>query len=328
MTTKITIQQIAELAGVNKATVSRVINGSATISDKTKEKIEKIIKEYNYVPNTLARGLASNKTFTIGFCHDYTDKRAFANLFFYKVLQGIENVVYRNDYMFLMMSHHAREHGKSMFERVVSERKVDGLLIPSALLTEENHQLLIKHQIPFVVLGEEDFSKPDIRWVDVDNQQAANVLTSHLAELGYRRIAIYYDKAAAARDRFIQHRIKGYSGTLSGLNLPHIVETDPEALYACSPDAIICCTHEQLFGLLDENKDVSAPRAASGIALATFDDSPLFQYLRRPIHYVSIDLERMGEEAAALLFSVIHQAADIPDHLLIPTSSSNITQYD
>lgn len=324
MENKITIQRIAELAGVNKATVSRVLNGSAPISSKTREKIEQIIKEYNYVPNSLARGLASKKTLTIGLCQDYSNKRAFFNPFFYKVLYGIENIVYQYDYSFLLMSHHEREHGKSMFERVVSEQKVDGIIIPSLLCTEANYELLVQHRMPFVVLGESPFSGRGIHWVDVDNQQAASVLTARLVELGYRRIGIYSDKQAADRDRFIQNRIQGYISAMSQSGLQPIVETDLSAMYAHRPEVIICCTHEQLFSLLDENKD-GAPQ--SEVVLATFDDNPLFQYLKRPIHYVSLELEKMGEEAASLLFSNINQASDVPQYIQVATSEASVTNH-
>ncbi|HEY0826605.1 MAG TPA: LacI family DNA-binding transcriptional regulator [Bacilli bacterium] len=322
MNNKLTIQQIAEIAGVNKATVSRVLNGNTTISRKTREKVEQLIKEYNYVPNSMARGLAFNKTFTVGFCHDYTDKRAFANLFFYKVLQGIENVIYRNDYLFLMMSHHAREQGKSMFERVVSEHRVDGIILPSSLCNEANYELLEKHRMPFVILGEKEFELRSVRWVDVDNQQAATVLTERLIELGHRRIGIYADQEAVKRDKFIADRIKGYTRMMNKSGLPAFVATEMEDLYAHAPEAVICCTHDQLFGLLDDAKaEVSLNRAA----LATFDDNPLFQYLKTPVHYISIDLEKMGEQAALLLFSMIYQEADIPNFVQIPTIMTKTT---
>lgn len=322
---KITIQKIAELAGVNKATVSRVLNGSATISQKTKEKVERIIKEYNYTPNTIARGLAVNKTFTVGFCHDYKDKRAFANHFFYKMLQGIENVIYDNDYLFLMMSRHEREDGTSMFERVVKERRVDGVILPSSLYNEANYRLLKEHRMPFVVLGEREFGHSDVRWVDVDNRQAAQLLTERLYENGYRRIHLYTDQEAIARDKFIADRIDGYTRTMEKLGLPAFVATSVGELQARGTEAVICCTHEQLFELLKETADgLPLPDAELG----TFDENPMFQYFKRTVHYVSIDLEKMGEQAAHLLLSIINQKEDVPHFIQIPAFLARTSDFE
>ncbi|MFC5702707.1 LacI family DNA-binding transcriptional regulator [Cohnella faecalis] len=324
--TKLTIQQIADIAGVNKATVSRVLNGNMNVSQKTQEKVEKVIREHNYVPNTIARGLAFNKTFTMGFCHDYTDKRAFANPFFYKMLQGIENVVYRNDYLFLMMSHPTGQQKKSMFERMVSEQRVDGIILPSTLLNDSSFQLLTANRMPFVVLGEKEFAHRNVHWVDVDNVQAAESLTERLIGLGHRRIWIFADRASIERDKFIQDRIAGYSNVMAGHGLPSFVVSRLESLLtkesgindnSLLPDAVICCTHDQLFSILDEEKKEGSP---AEFELATFDDNPLFQYLSKTVHYISIDLEQMGEQAATLLFKKINQEEDIPDMIRIPTS--------
>lgn len=85
---RLTIKEIAELAGVNKATVSRVLNGNANISEKTRQKIMDIVREHNYVPNATARALASNRTYTVGFCFDYTNRQAYANPFSAKCCKG------------------------------------------------------------------------------------------------------------------------------------------------------------------------------------------------------------------------------------------------
>lgn len=332
---KITIQQIADLAGVNKATVSRVLNGNANISEKTRIKIEKIMKENNYVPNSIARGLAFNKTFTIGFCVDYTDKKAFANPFFYKVLQGIEEVIYDNEYLFLMMSDHDKKGGKSTFERIVMEHRVDGLLIPNTLLNQSNYDLLIKHQMPFVTLGEKMLEAEGVRWVDVDNVQAAHILTEKLISQGLERIMIYTGERGMIRDKFIADRVRGYSMAMKHRGFAVDIIEQAEVLKTLyhtkggetdrGPDAnaVICCTHDLLFEMLDwENGNP----VLENISLATFDDYPVFKYLKQPVHYVEIDLETMGRQAAALLFTLINKEKNPPESIRIPTSIVNYTK--
>lgn len=325
---KLTIQQIADLAGVNKATVSRVLNGSSSISEKTRQKVEKIMKQYNYVPNSIARGLAFKKTFTVGFCFDYTDKRAYANPFFYKVLQGIEEIVYQNDHLFLMMSDHRLKKSKSTFERVVVDHRVDGLIIPNTLLNEQNYNLLLKHKMPYVVSGENMLPKEGVPWVDIDNVQAGRILTEHLIDLGCRHILIYADKSAAERDKFIADRLKGYSEAISKAGLEVNVIHSPEDLkavnqegdgrseYLPKPDALICCTHEQLFEVLDWELGHSV---LSQLALATFDNFPISRYMKYPIHFVEIDLEMMGKQAAQMLFALMNKEESVVRSISIQT---------
>ena len=79
---KATIKDIAKLVGVSPSTVSRVINGTASISDETKEKINKAMKELDYHPNSFARSLVNGNTFTIGLVIDAGNRDAFSNAFF------------------------------------------------------------------------------------------------------------------------------------------------------------------------------------------------------------------------------------------------------
>ncbi len=314
---KITIQQIAKLAGVNKATVSRVLNKSASISEKTRLKIETIMKENNYIPNSIARGLAFNKTFTVGFCFDYTDKQAFSNPFFYKVLQGVEEVIYDNDYLFLMMSDHDKKNEKSTFERIVTEHRVDGIIMPNSLLNEMNYNLLISHNMPFVVIGENILVKEGIRWVDVDNTHAAQILTEKLISLGHRNIVIFAEAAAIQRDKFIVDRLEGYKKAIQQHGMiPRIIDGQDQLNDQLLPDAVICCSHEQLFEILEWERD--NPDLAE-IGLATFDDSPMFRHMRHPVHFVEIDLEMMGKQSAELLFKLINNEVNVPESIRIPT---------
>lgn len=325
---KVTIQQIADLAGVNKATVSRVINGNRNISEKTREKVEAIMKQHNYVPNSIARGLAFNKTFTVGFYSDYTDKRAYANPYFYKVLQGIEEIVYDHDHMFLMMSDHVNKKSRSTFENVISQHRVDGLIIPNTLLNERNYELLVQHKMPFVVTGENMLPKEGISWVDIDNVQAGQILTEHLIGLGCRNIMIYAGGVAVERDKFLADRLKGYKEVMrrNELDISIIQHADVlktlnnsdgnENSDMAQPDALICCTHEQLFEILDWER---GNPLLSELSLATFDNFPMSKYMTHPVHFVDIDLEMMGKQAARMLFSLMNNEQDVPKSISIHT---------
>jgi len=323
---KLTIQQIAELAGVNKATVSRVLNGNAKISEKTRRKVEAIMKEYNYVPNSMARGLAFNRTFMVGFCLDYTDRQSYANPFFYKVLQGIEDVVYSRDYQFLMMSAHHEVRG-SAFERVVAEHRVDGLILPGTLLTDRNYQLLTEHDMPFVLTGGNRLGKENVHWVDIDNVQAGRILTEHLIGMGHRQIVLFATEETINRDKFILDRLQGYREAMLAHGLsPQIIRRADELASLDAPEevhAIMMTTQDRLLEFLDWEQHNPLHDAVN---LATFDQIPMARYLKFPFHSVEVDLEMMGKEAANMLFRLMEKEDSVPNFVSIKTKIGTAQQ--
>jgi DNA-binding LacI/PurR family transcriptional regulator len=98
--------------------------------------------------------------------------------------------------------------------------------------------------------------------------------------------------------------------------LKRLYDSPRSGLETQRPDALICCTHEQLFEILDwENGN---PLLAE-LALATFDSFPMSKYLKYPVHFVEIDLEMMGKQAAQMLFSRMNKEEGVPSFISIPT---------
>ena len=87
------IKEIAQKAGVSKSTVSRVLNNNPLISEETRERIQRIMREQNYVPNSMARGLSSQRTCSIALLVSIENSKAFYNPFFSEVMHGIETVL-------------------------------------------------------------------------------------------------------------------------------------------------------------------------------------------------------------------------------------------
>ncbi|WP_330999609.1 LacI family DNA-binding transcriptional regulator [Cohnella fermenti] len=312
---------MAELAGVNKATVSRVLNGNTNISERTRDKVMEIVKQYNYVPNTLAKGLASSRTYTVGFCYDYTEKQAVSNPFFQMVLQGVEDVVYRRNFLFLMMSMQRDQLDASSFAKVVTERRVDGVLVPTQLFTEAVHSLLLREGMPFVVVGEPMFAQPGIHWVDIDNVQAAMALTRRLIDRGLGQIGIVYDEADKTKDKFVLDRIEGYRRAMGEAGL-QAKEATLERLRGMSGNgcggasqALIFSTESLLLDWLDE-ADEHPP--ADSIHLATFDRSPYHRHIKYGVESIEIELETMGIEAADMLFALIEKTELAQPYIKIP----------
>ena len=98
----VTIKDIAKRVGVAPSTVSRVVNGSASISEETKSRILQVMEEMNYHPNSLARNLVNGSTFCIGLIMDARDEGTFSNTFFNRSVYAIEKVTQANGYNLLI----------------------------------------------------------------------------------------------------------------------------------------------------------------------------------------------------------------------------------
>lgn len=145
---KITMKEIAEIAGVTKTTISRYFNGGY-IKKETKEKISKIIKEYNYEPNTFAR-LKAKRSYIIGIIVPALDSIVTS-----RVLTGLEKTFREKNYIpIIMNTNHQNELELKYIERL-KRLNVDGIVLSATYITDEHKKIFKKLDIPLVIYGQE-----------------------------------------------------------------------------------------------------------------------------------------------------------------------------
>ena len=132
-----TIKDVARLAGVSPSTVSRVLNQKGVISEETKQKIASAMEQLKYVPNDIARSFANGSAHAISLVIDISDGTAYANNFFNNTVFGIETAAHRNDYNLIITNGAAAFGGISSVERLIAGKKVDGVVLPISLVTDE-----------------------------------------------------------------------------------------------------------------------------------------------------------------------------------------------
>ncbi|WP_018247637.1 LacI family DNA-binding transcriptional regulator [Orenia marismortui] len=210
----VNIYTIAEEAGVSKSTVSRVLNNKSDVSKKTREKVLKVMKEFNYLPSKLARSLATNKTQTIGLIIP-----DIANPFFSEYIKGAEKKVIEEDYNLMLCSSHwtAKEELREI--KMLREGIVDGvLMIGGGIDISESYlEFLEESSIPIVFIDRR-VDSDNIPSVNVDNCKAAYKATNYLLELGHRKIACVKgpDVLQSSRDR-----VKGYEKALADFEIDY-----------------------------------------------------------------------------------------------------------
>jgi len=175
-----TIIDIAQAAGVAKSTVSRYLNGGS-VSDETREKIELIIKQYNYVPNTFARSLKAKKTSIIGIIVPRLDSFAVSQM-----LIGIDDTLRQEQYQMLLAN--ANQETAREIEAIYefSRQKISGLLFMATKITDEHRQAIAKCNIPVVLIGQDDAL---LHSVIHDDRQAGYMLGKYVLSKGHRQIA-------------------------------------------------------------------------------------------------------------------------------------------
>ncbi|WP_028547461.1 LacI family DNA-binding transcriptional regulator [Paenibacillus sp. UNC451MF] len=209
----VTIYDIAKKANVSPMTVSRVINNSPSISEKTRKKVEDIIQELDYIPNKQARSLISKETKLVSLV--ISD---ISNPFFTNIARGAEDKALQAGYQLLLGNSDEQTVKESRYIDLLLSTKVDGVLIaPTGDPSLANLRKLAKRRVPFVFVDRYvEGIAADL--VMGDNAETTRKLVAHLVEKGHRKIALINGPSTASNAR---ERLLAFTDalTLNGLDL-------------------------------------------------------------------------------------------------------------
>jgi LacI family transcriptional regulator len=182
----ITIKDIAKHAKVSSATVSRVLNKNYYVSPKLTDRVLKVVKEFNYFPNSIARSLKTTMTYTIGLIvSDIT------NNFFTEVAKEIGRVIIKKNYNLIVCSTESKEGEERKYLELLLGKKIDGLILNTM---EENVDFVceISKRIPIVLLNRKIYNNKPFKgdFIGTDCIGGSYILTRHLLEYGHRKIGI------------------------------------------------------------------------------------------------------------------------------------------
>ncbi|TCL61792.1 LacI family transcriptional regulator [Hydrogenispora ethanolica] len=212
------IDDIARFANVSRTTVSRVLNHDPGVSQKTQEKVLKVIREMNYVPNAAARTLVRKKTDIIGvLVNNVTD------IFWDRIISGIEKSLHNLEYEAIYVNVKRfqnepinRDKYKKMI-RLLAEGRVDGIIIAiTNELDREDVDFLVSRNLPFVVI-QNSFEDARVNSINIDNFKETYTSTEYLLDLGHRDIAYV---AGDLQSKIAINRLKGFEKALEDHGLP------------------------------------------------------------------------------------------------------------
>jgi len=306
MPERLTIQDIAHLAGVSKATVSRVLNQKPDVNPATRERILRIVDEQGFVPSITASGLAGGRPHMIGVLVP-----ALTWPFIPEIVQGAAEIIERSAYELVLYSTAREQDPGAMLERILDTRLIAGLLTvtPGPLLP--NLMRLYEKGFPLVVIDDQHLAT-SAPWVGVDNQKAAYEAVRHLIDLGYRKIAHI---KGPAHHQCSQERYQGYQQALDDAGIPlqaaFIWQGDfltpsgrdgAQSFFALAerPTAIFTANDHMAWGVLEAAEEQGL-RVPEDLAVVGFDDMVPSAHKRPPLTSVSQPFQEIGQRAAELL---------------------------
>lgn len=322
-----TIKDVAKLAGVSISTVSRALSGNIPVSDETRKKVMEAVKELNYQPNVLAKGLKQGKTNTIGLLIPNI-----RNPIFPAVARGVEDFARKNGYTVILCNTDENIQLEQEYVQTLRKRWVDGLIFATAGMESEHILELKKDGFP-VVLAVRDMEDL-VDTVKIDNFKAAYEAMNYLIGKGYKRIAIINGKLELS---VYNQRFEAYKKALRDANLPIIEDLivgdtykgigdkASENGYAALKkllkagnkfDAVFATNDLRAIGAIRAIKDHGL-KVPKDIAVMGFDDLEFSSLLDPPLTTVSQPLYQIGIRAVKRLLTVIENKGNHKPHIEI-----------
>ena len=204
-----TIYDVAKKAGVGIGTVSRTINNSVQVSDKTRRKVLLAIKELNYQPHSMAQGLARKKTNMIAIIVPF-----FTGYFYHSLLYSIQHTLSEFQYDLVLYNVDRMDKCELFLERTLREKRVDGVLFISGRISDSFARRFIDSKIPIVLI---DAYHPVLDSISVENEQGAYQATQYLIGLGNTKVGMIDAQLKSVPAKV---RLAGYKMALRENNIP------------------------------------------------------------------------------------------------------------
>jgi len=320
-----TIHDVASMAGVSIATVSRVLNGTSPVSETKAKKVKEAISTLSFIPHSAARVLATRKTKTIGLVLP-----EISGFYFSPLLRGVEECLRGRGYDLLVHSSVSQPESNEKPVLKLGEHNTDGLLVFAASLDESEIIRLHANGFPMVLLHQSPPEGQDIPCVTIENKAGALKIINHLIDVhGYKKIAFL---AGPESEEDSYWRETGYREAL----INHGIPIDPELISIGYFDTSVAqasvakllrdgIKFEAIFTGDDDSAtgaitaiQQAGLRVPEDIAVVGFDDIYVSQYLSPPLTTIRAPIEQAGYTAAQQLIRLIqHETVDAL--VLLPT---------
>lgn len=329
---RVSIKDIARLAGVSHSTVSRALRGSSLVNGETTAEIQRIADEHGFRVSAVARSLATSRTNTFGIV-----VTSISDPFVAEVVSAIESQALAHDYSVFLANSQADPVRELKVVQSLEARRVDGIVVVASRVGALYGDEFERMGIPIVLLNNQHPSQ-FAHSVIIDNLEGARSAVNHLINLGHRDIAYLGDRLGYSSDT---ERFSGYRSALDAADIPFepslVVHGDGKAEGGFeatarllqdrqAPTAVVCYNDMTALGALKAIR-AHGLKVPADISIVGFDDLPLALYTDPPLTTIHQPKQEMGRLAVNLLLQLIageHEGHDIraKAHLVIRESTA------
>ncbi len=322
-----TIKEIAESSGVSHSTVSRVLNNDPNVSDETRARVQAIIDELDFQPDSAAQNLTNGHTRVLGLVIPMAFSSLFTDPFFSMLSQGISATCTANDYT-LMLWLIEPEAEKRTNNNILNNRLIEGVIFASNLIGDPLIEGLLARKIPMVVIGRND--NPQISTVDVDNIYSAIAAVQHLVDMGRKKLATITGDIQRFSGR---DRLTGFKRGLEKNSLPILNENiafgdfTEESGYLQAKHLLAQADFDGIF-IASDLMAFSAIRAfreaglnvPEDIAVVSYDDTPEASSHKPSLTTIRQPIPQLGSTAAQMLIDQLeNDSLSTPQRVILPT---------
>jgi len=314
---RITSQDVANLAGVSRTTVSFVLNEvkGPNISSQTRRKVHEAAERLGYIPDSTAQALASRRTKALGLVMTRSPHHIATDAFLPRIIAGLMEVV-KDHKLRLLIEYVEVEHQDRAYLELAHAKRIDGMILLTPRIDDTGLRKLEQVDIPTVMMGE--LAGTNLHSVDVDNRAAAQKGVEYLLQLGHREIACITNAPpsySAAADRVLGYKdALCAAGITPNEELIRYADFDPKS------------GHDQMLSLLGSRRKFTAIFVASDnvamgacaalreagirspedISIMGFDDIPWAEYFDPPLTTIRLDAQELARRACFVLIDLLH----------------------
>lgn len=320
----ITIYDVAKKAGVSTATVSKIINNTGSISERTKKKVQAVMKELQYQPSLIATALNGKCTYTIGLLIP-----DLANPIFAEYARCIEDRAQELGFNIIMCSTDTDIEREAKYVSLLKQKCVDGFIIAAKFENVKLLKDLIKNdKIPVALIAAQDVSELPVDSVTVDDYLGGYQVTEYLLSLGHKRIGFIAEEARSSKER-----IRGYKQAIIEAG----VEYDESLILVCKPKPTMGYAEVAAKKLLElpgrptaifganDSLAIGAIWAArkhgltipKDLSVIGFDNTVMSQIMEPPLSTVQQPIQEIGRQVVDLLTQKIERKRKLTQRVVL-----------
>lgn len=309
-----TLRELARMVGVSTSTASRALNHNSAISEDVRRRVLRAAQETNYIPNSLARGLALKRSHLVGLVVP-----SIANPFFAEIARGAHDAAYEKGYVVTLCDTQRSKGREDLFARTLLRSRVDGVIITGGSMAPENIHTLKQQNLPVVLAGRRSSGNGE-SGVGVDNVTVGHEATEYVIAKGHQKVLYLSGPQDSPASK---ERQRGYMDAMESHGLtPSIVRGDfsmecgfHEAARIAGaksrPTAVFAANDMLAIGLIMGLVNLGL-RVPDDIAVIGCDDIPMGALIKPSLTTVRVPMYDIGARAMELLLRLLEDEGKRP----------------